>query len=198
MSEELAEFGLRVINFYVNSISTPEDDVAVRQLKGALAKRAEMEILGYTYQQERSFDTMERAAGNEGGVAGAMIGSGIGIGMGAAIGLPIGGAMGQMATNLQTGQPKSALPAGTVLTVATAACPKCQFPNPAGGKFCASCGTSLPAIKPATHCGKCGIAVPSDALFCSNCGNKVISNCQKCGSTLMPGAKFCANCGQPQ
>lgn len=198
MAQELAEFGLRVVNFYVNSISTPEDDAAVRQLKGALAKRAEMEILGYTYQQERSFDTMERAAGNEGGASSTMIGGGIGIGIGAAIGLPVGGAMGQIAANLQTAPPQVAAPTRGASSAANAACPKCHFSNPAGAKFCAGCGTGLPEIKPAIPCGKCGTAVSPDALFCSNCGSKMISNCQKCGSSLMPGAKFCANCGQPQ
>jgi len=91
MAEGLEEFGLRIVSFFVNSITTPEDDTAVMTLKAALAKRAEMDILGYTYQQERSFDTMERAAGNEGSLVSPLMGAGIGLGMGAAIGGPLGG-----------------------------------------------------------------------------------------------------------
>jgi len=34
----------------------------VNESKSALAKKAEMNILGYNYQQERSFDTLEGAA----------------------------------------------------------------------------------------------------------------------------------------
>ena len=53
----MAEYGITLVNFYVNDINIPEDDPAVRKLKAALAKRAEMDIIGYNYQQERSFDT---------------------------------------------------------------------------------------------------------------------------------------------
>lgn len=53
----MEEYGLELTSFYVNEISTPEDDPSVEKLKEALSKRAEMEIIGYNYQQERSFDT---------------------------------------------------------------------------------------------------------------------------------------------
>src|SRR5690242_4583165 len=42
MAADLEAFGLKLINFYVNSINTPEDDPAVVRLKKALSKRAEM------------------------------------------------------------------------------------------------------------------------------------------------------------
>ena len=62
MSPVLSEYGIRLVHFYVNDISVPEDDSAVKKLKDVLAKKAEMNILGYNYQQERSFDIMEGAA----------------------------------------------------------------------------------------------------------------------------------------
>ena len=58
VSEEYEEFGVRIVKFNVNSISTDENDPAVKKLREALAKKAEMDIIGYTYQQERSFDTL--------------------------------------------------------------------------------------------------------------------------------------------
>lgn len=58
---------------------------AVKQLKAALAKRAEMDILGYNYQKERTFDTLNTAAGNQ-GTAGGVMGAGIGVGLGFSIG----------------------------------------------------------------------------------------------------------------
>lgn len=48
------EYGIKLLNFYVNDISVPEDDSAVQKLKEALAKKAEMDIIGYNYQQERT------------------------------------------------------------------------------------------------------------------------------------------------
>ena len=56
-------------------ISTPEDDPSVEKLKEALSKRAEMEIIGYNYQQERSFDTLENAVSHGNADAGFCDGS---------------------------------------------------------------------------------------------------------------------------
>ena len=44
---EFAEYGIHIASFFINDISAPENDPAVKQLKAALAKRAEMDILGY-------------------------------------------------------------------------------------------------------------------------------------------------------
>ena len=61
---EMDEYGVKIANFYITSIDVPEEDNAVKKLKEALAKRAEMDIVGYNYTQERSFDTLEGAAKN--------------------------------------------------------------------------------------------------------------------------------------
>jgi len=43
---EFDEYGIELVNFYVNDVSVPEDDPAVWKLKNALAKKAEMDIIG--------------------------------------------------------------------------------------------------------------------------------------------------------
>jgi membrane protease subunit (stomatin/prohibitin family) len=100
MEPELAEFGLKLVNFFVSSINTEESDPAVAQLKAALAKRAEMAIIGYTYQQERSFDTMQTAAGNPGGGQSGLMGAGIGLGLGVGMGSAVVPAMAQITNSL--------------------------------------------------------------------------------------------------
>ncbi len=190
LAKELPEYGLRLASFFVNSITTPDDDPAVNRLKMALAKRAEMEIVGYTYQQERSFDTMERAAGNEGG-AGNIMGAGIGLGMGVGMGVPMGNTMSQIAGNLQA-------PNAHGQTSASKPCGKCGTQNHADARFCSGCGNAISAPQAGQNCPKCGTATPAGALFCSGCGAKLISSCIKCGQQLSPGAKFCGNCGSPQ
>lgn len=136
ISEALADYGVELRMFMVNSISTDESDPSVVQLRKALAKKAEMDIIGYTYAQERSFDTMQTAAGNEGS-AGAMMGVGMGLGMGVGVGQPMGGAMAQMAGGINVGQ---------------------QAPvNPAGAKFCSNCGGAL--VAGARFCPNCGTKV---------------------------------------
>jgi membrane protease subunit (stomatin/prohibitin family) len=100
LDDEIEAFGVSLVQFNIHSINVPEDDPAVILLKAALAKRAEMGILGYDYQKERSFDVMEAAAGNT-GVASGLIGAGLGLGVGAAMSGPINNAFASIMPNLQ-------------------------------------------------------------------------------------------------
>ena len=204
----LDEFGLKLINFFVNSINTPEEDPAVQRLKAALAKRAEMSILGYTYQQERSFDMLQTAAGNEGGPQSAMMGAGMGLGLGVGLGNVVGPAMSQVGANLQPGTngPK---------------CPKCNTMNQPAAKFCVECAEPLnqpgkeiivcsicsaKTVKPSkfcsncgrsfTCCPKCGADNPDSASTCSSCNISLPVKCRKCGTSVSAGVRFCPNCGQ--
>ena len=99
LSDNFADYGIILKEFNIHSINIPEGDTAVSTLKNALAKRAEMGIVGFNYQQERGFDVLQTAAGNE-GVAGDVMGAGIGLGAGLGIGSGIGSAMGAAASNL--------------------------------------------------------------------------------------------------
>ena len=101
LTADMAEYGVGLAQFNVHSINVPEDDPAVKSLKAALAKRAEMGIIGFSYQQERSFDVMQTAAGNEGNAGGAM-GAGMGLGMGIGMGGPMAQNFAQTATQLNT------------------------------------------------------------------------------------------------
>ena len=88
LAPKLAEYGVTLLTFAVMSINAPEDDPAVAHLKAALSRKAEMTIVGYNYQQERSFDVLQTAAGNEGS-AGSVMGAGMGVGLGVRVGDPI-------------------------------------------------------------------------------------------------------------
>ena len=48
ISPAFDDYGIELVNFYINDVSVPEDDPAVRKLKNALAKKAEMDIIGYS------------------------------------------------------------------------------------------------------------------------------------------------------
>ena len=100
LSADMAEYGVGLAQFNIHSINVPEDDPAVKTLKAALAKRAEMGIIGFTYQQERSFNVMETAAGNE-GAAGTLMGAGIGLGAGVGLGPAVGQGFAQVTQHLQ-------------------------------------------------------------------------------------------------
>ena len=181
LNNEMAEFGISVSAFYVNDINVPENDPAVKQLKAALAKRAEMDILGYNYQQERTFDTLNTAAGNQGS-AGAVMGAGIGLGMGFGVGNTMGNAMGNMEPVMSTQDKKKE-------------CPSCHASISENLKFCPECGADTTKKAAACTCSACGAAFAAGTKFCPECGKK-INPCQNCGSDIPNGQTTCPSCGQ--
>ncbi|MBQ7151180.1 MAG: SPFH domain-containing protein [Synergistaceae bacterium] len=167
---EFQQYGIEPLNFYFGSVNVQDDDEGIKKLKAAMSERASMNVMGYNYQQQRSFDVLEAAAKNEGGSS--LLGAGVGLGAG----MGMGGAVGQMAA--QMGQfinsPASPAPAQAQAPAASpaqaanagAVCPACGQPVTPGAKFCANCGARL-------VCSNCGQAITPGAKFCSNCGNKI-------------------------
>ena len=212
---EMAEYGIKLVNFYVNEISIPEEDMAVKRLKQALAKRAEMNVIGYDYQQERSFDTLQSAARNNSAGAAPLMGAGMGIGMGVGMGGAMSNAMSNMTAHMTFRNSANSL----------SECPKCHAKHPARQRFCGSCGYDMQtsedkkADKKVIHCSKCG-AVNDGSKFCPECGKKYIpcpeckadmneedticrecnyelpKKCPKCGTALSKKIKFCPECGE--
>ena len=186
MVPTLDEYGINLVNFYVNDINVPEDDLAIIKLKEALAKRAEMDIVGYSYEQERSFDTLEGAATNPGSGQAGMMGVGIGAGMG----FGIGGALGSQVGDIAKG----------VTTKNTKKCPECGDELDVSKRFCASCGFDTEKVSqqatPAP-CPKCGAAIEKEgSKFCPECGDSLLKKCFACNATLSGDPKFCPECGE--
>lgn len=165
----MAEYGISLTNFFVNDISVPEDDPAVVTLKQALAKKAEMELLRYTYVQERSFDTLEGAATNSGSTATDLMGAGLGLGLGFGMGGGVGDAFADVARNLNVSGPSRT-------------CPSCGGAVPVGQKFCGSCGWDMAKPAPgvvaegAGFCTECGAPLAASMKFCGQCGHAVASD----------------------
>lgn len=207
-AQDIAAYGVRLASFRVNSITTDERDTAVQKLKDALAKKAEMSILGYTYQEERSFNVMDHAASNEGnGAAGTMIGAGVGMGVGMGMGSRMGNAaagiggvlFGQGTQPAAFGAFGGIAPApGAYPGAAGPTCPKCGSACPAGVKFCPSCGNPLQAPQaaaPQVTCPSCGASVSGSGKFCPECGASLKRKCANCGEELPGNVKFCPSCG---
>ncbi len=183
MVEDFTSFGVELVRFAVESINIPDDDENVKRLKKALADKAEMNIMGDDYKVKRTFDTMEKAAENE-GMAGGMVGAGMGVGMGQQMGAMMGSVMGNVN-------------GGTSQNGGQVACPSCNTMNPAGAKFCSACGKSM--APPQMACPSCNAQIPQGSKFCPSCGaNLTSTNCKNCKAQLQPGAKFCPECGTAQ
>lgn len=186
MQPVLEEYGIKLINFYVNDISVPEDDSAVKKLKDALAKKAEMNIIGYNYQQERSFDTLEGAAKNSGSSSNLM-GAGMGLGMGVTMGGAVGNQFGGISKNINTSAED------------TKNCPSCGVLMPKSKRFCSECGCDTNKSKENTDnglvaCSKCKAQYKNTMKFCPECGDKY-NPCLKCGADSSDGETRCMDCG---
>jgi len=215
LTEKLEEFGLKLVNFFVSSIAVQEGDRSIDSLRKSLATRADMEIRGYSYQQGRSFDVLQKAAGNEGS-AGQLMGAGIGLGAGLGIGGAIGQGFGAIAQQLNPGPggapgggPPGGGPGGapgsgpggsgpSPSAGPAGGCSKCNAPRTdPNAKFCGSCGTAYPKAEE-QQCPACQSAVKPGAKFCGNCGAAFGRKCTACGEALDAGAKFCGACGASQ
>ncbi|UNK19852.1 SPFH domain-containing protein [Paenibacillus sp. N3/727] len=209
------DIGLSLLNFYVDSINIPDNDPAAIRLKEALAKKAEMDIIGYTYHQERSFDTLEGVAKNPGSNSG-FIGAGLGVGMGLGMVNPMYDAMNRISGEVN-------IQGSGDLAVAQKACSKCGNLNHSEAVYCSGCGQPVrtgqqdtaammmcsdcgnpipPNSKFCLHCGdpyhpcpSCGQDVAVDAESCSSCGKFMPRPCRECGEPLNEQAKFCPSCG---
>lgn len=178
LGREFERFGLEVLNFFVESISVPENDPSVLSLREALAKKAvtligaearkaakvmdaeaqnaEIATLGdERYRMKRSFDTMEKAVESKSGPGGTIMDLGIGLGAAGAIGQTMRDIASQVA---QPSKPETAV-----------RCLACGFENPSGAKFCAGCGHQLQSES--KSCQHCKASNPPGARFCNSCGN---------------------------
>ncbi len=167
--EDFAKYGVDLTDFYVNSI-TPPDEVQEK-----FDERAAMGAVGdmNTYMQFKAAQAIQDAAqggGGEGG--GGQAGAGMGLGLGAGFGAMMPG---MIAGAMQQAQQGGGAPAAGASGGAAAAA--------SGGSFCTDCGT----------------AVPQGAKFCPGCGaQQAASGCSGCGQPVPEGAKFCPNCGTKQ
>ena len=183
LKPELDKYGIELVNFYVTSIEAPEDDSAVIKLKDALSKRAEMDIVGYDYTTERSFDTLESAAKNEGSGSNLM-NAGIGLGMGLGVGGYFGNQMTSVSSKIDIN--------GEEKVNEKNKCNKCGCILEENQKFCPKCGEKI-----GDFCKKCGAKLSKNSQkFCPECGALQVFVCPKCKKEIDEQSKFCPECGE--
>jgi membrane protease subunit (stomatin/prohibitin family) len=191
---QLAAYGVqltRMGNFDVNL--SPEDEQQLKQL----AKDTSYSQLAGGFQNyaagEMALGAGQGLAKGGAGTEGAFLGAGFGLA--SAFGAQQAQAMqSQQAEAAQRAAQQHGVPYGqggppqggppqappaqpapqappTQQAAAGSECASCQAANPAGAKFCMSCGQGLaPAV---THCTECGTELPGGARFCANCGTRV-------------------------
>ncbi len=161
---------------------------------------------GYTYQQERSFDLAENAAGNMGVGQFATMGMNLGtaLGVGTAVAGTVAGTVGSIAKSVQAdigpavnnvqNMTQDNLSKGKSDKIK---CPKCNAELPSNAKFCFECGNKIETLaEDEIICPKCGEKTKK-GKFCFLCGAPLVNKCSKCGTEVPPNGKFCLNCGNP-
>ena len=98
IAPEFARFGVEVINYNVERVSIPDDEL--RKFQSVLGRRMEIDQIskaevGAAYRTMRTFDTLEKAAGTEGGVVGSLLAGGVGLGAGVGAGVSLGQQLGE-------------------------------------------------------------------------------------------------------
>ena len=194
VNKRLEPLGLELENFFIGAIVPDENDLmALRQAKD---RAADMDIesmakqratireidaeaykqsaLGFTYQEGRAFDVLDKAASNQGS-GGAMLNAGMGVGMGVGLAKNMGGMMdnlNQVQSHPQASADPNAQPPQT--NSATKLCPECGAQVPANAKFCTNCGHKFEQQAPKTSfCPECGEKIEGDPKFCPHCGHKL-------------------------
>lgn len=106
VNEEFTRYGLEITNLKVENINYDKNDPQVARILEGYAKAKDRAVQGFTYQQERQFDILETAAGNEGS-AGNTMGAGMGLGMGFGIGSTFNSQFSNVANSAMSGAPSS-------------------------------------------------------------------------------------------
>jgi membrane protease subunit (stomatin/prohibitin family) len=110
---EFARFGIEVINFNIQSVNIP--DAEMERIQKAHDEMLRANAIGSSnmdaYRTMRTFDTLDKAASNEGGAAGAMMAGGLGLGLGIGAGIPAGQQLGGMMNPQAHPQPPAQPPA---------------------------------------------------------------------------------------
>lgn len=175
INKKIERDGLSITYFALENIMIPEDDPSVVRLKDSLSKRADMDILGYNYREERSFDVMDSVAENSGGsgIPGTIVGAGIGLGVAGSVAQTVKEIARPISESTVTGASASAADpiSAQEKSETTKVCPKCGASVGLRAKFCSECGNSFPTKR---FCPNCGTELSPTAKFCSECGEKIL------------------------
>ncbi|NPU86028.1 MAG: SPFH domain-containing protein [Syntrophaceae bacterium] len=177
LQEDLAQFGLRLLDLYINSITPPPE---VQKAIDDKSKLGVFDDLNKLLKMKAAM-ALESAAANQ-SEAGSALGMGMGFMMPA-----------MFADAFRPGGTAGAAAADTALS-----CPGCSQPVPKGAKFCSFCGHPLLLYK---KCASCGGDIPPQGRFCPTCGKPadekpVMKKCGACGTENLPGSSFCNACGE--
>jgi membrane protease subunit (stomatin/prohibitin family) len=171
--EDFSHFGIGLPQFYINSITPPQEVQKAIDDKSKLGLFKNLDDL----MRLKAASAMEKAAENP-GAPGAGMGAGLGMMMPAMLMQQYGG--------------------GFPAPGEVQKCHECGGQIPANAQFCPLCGHQLVIF---SQCRQCGKNLPPSAFFCPRCGTAVEKapqkkSCGKCGYENLFNSIFCNQCGE--
>jgi membrane protease subunit (stomatin/prohibitin family) len=175
VSGDFRKYGLELTDFFINSITPPEEVAKLIDERSGMAAVGDMG----QYMRFKAARAMgDAAASGAGGEATGAATAGMGLGVGAGLGMAIP----QMMRDAFSSGPSLGSGGGS-------------GPPSAGGPTVSKPGG--PSTVPGCH--SCSSPLPAGAKFCPSCGASQSTGviCRQCGSVSPVGARFCVSCGKP-
>ena len=119
------------------------------------AKAHKRETEGYSYQDERQYNVLDKMASNN--AVGQFTNMGVGLGVMSSVSSKVSDTVNKNVVGAFTKNDNSTI------------CSNCGYENANGTKFCIKCGNNMTG----SVCSICGKKLPNDAVFCPYCGKKV-------------------------
>ncbi len=177
LKDDLSQFGLGLLDLYINSITPPPE---VQKAIDDKSKLGVFDDLNKLLKMKAAM-ALENASLSQGET-----GSALGMGMGFMMPAMFADAF----------RPGAAAGAGAPDVALS--CPGCRQPVPKEAKFCPSCGQPILLYK---KCAACGGDIPPQGRFCPVCGKPAdekpsLKKCTACGTENLSSATFCNACGE--
>ena len=119
------------------------------------AKAHKRETEGYSYQDERQYNVLDKMASNN--AVGQFTNMGVGLGVMSSVSSKVSDTVNKNVVGAFAKNDNSTI------------CSNCGYENASGIKFCIKCGNNMTG----SVCSSCGKKLPNDAAFCPYCGKKV-------------------------
>jgi len=201
LNEILDEYGLELVNFYIESIEVPENDDSMKRVREMRIQRKEREFeREQNVEDERMRFSLRRESSEADRYVSGQMAHADYERMAIRDQDGNNGWARQEAAEIMREAAKNEGIAGGMMGVGVGLGVGTQMGDIMGqlmGNNNSMLGGSANAGTKVI-CSNCNSPVPNGMAFCGNCGTKVEikkPKCTNCGADLIPGMKFCGNCG---
>ncbi len=181
LNEDLKEFGVTLVDFFVSTIKISEKDY--EEVQGALSAVSRRGIEGYSWIDEQIATVAQKYAANvgaPGSISGMMVQTPMALALGSMLSEKTKPFLEDMFSDMPT-------------TFDTKSKKHCETESNEKGRFQGVFKSDVNR-----YCSKCGAPLDENANFCSLCGHKIQRQtlCSQCGKKFSDKDVFCSNCGK--